>query len=39
VKTQEDKKAFFSPVVWLFLLIVIILLYGIKINLVAAFRW
>jgi hypothetical protein len=39
VKTQEDKKAFFSPVVWLFLLIVIILLYGIKINLEAAFRW
>ena len=39
VKTQEDKKAFFSPVVWLFLLIVIILLYGIKINLAAALRW
>ena len=39
VKTQEDKKAFFSPVVWLFLLIVVILLYGIKINLEAAFRW
>jgi parallel beta-helix repeat protein len=39
VKTQEDKKAFFSPVVWLFLLIVIILLYGIKINLAAAFKW
>lgn len=39
VKTQEDKKAFFSPITWLFLLIVIILLYGIKINLKAAFRW
>jgi hypothetical protein len=39
VKTQEDKKAFFSPKLWLFLLIVIVLLYGIKTNLEAAFKW
>lgn len=39
VKTQEDKKAFFSPVMWFNLLIIFILLLGIRINLRAVFKW